>query len=93
MFTELYQAFIFFSPSEETTPVSSDHEKEKKSPPVNQIFQFQTRSKRFPNVFHVGNNHIPSLVLHNLDQGIIPPQGDGTHLFAAIYDECTKYTY
>ena len=92
MFTELYQAFIFFSPSDETMPVSSDHEKENNSPPLDQKFQFQTRSKRFPNVFNVGNNHIPSLVLHNLDQGIIPTQGDRKHLFAVIYDECTKYT-
>ena len=91
VFTELHQALIFSSPSDETKPVSPDHKKEKNSPPVNQKFQFQTRSKRFPNVFNVGNNYVPSLVLRNLDQGIIPTQVDRKHLFAAIYDECTKY--
>ena len=75
-FTKLYQIFTFCSPSDETIPVSSDHEKEQHSSLVNLKFQFQDRSKRLSNVFNTVNYHIPTLVFLNLNQGVIPTKGD-----------------
>ena len=37
--------------------------------------------------------YIASLVLHNLNQGVIPTQGYRKHSFTSIYDKCTKYTW
>ena len=74
-------------------PVSSDRKKEQDSPSFKQKCQSQNRSKRVSYVFNVANNHIPSLVLLNLNRGAILRQADRKHLFAAIYEEFTKYTY
>ena len=37
--------------------------------------------------------YIASLVLHNLNQGVIPTQGYRKHPFASIYHKCTEYTW
>ena len=48
--------------------------------------------ERFRNIFFVKDNHIPSIVLNQLDRGFLLTQGNRRHLFAAIFDVCTRHT-
>ena len=77
---------MFFSTSGDTNPVP-----ESETTPENHVTR-KNVTGRFPNILYVKDNHIPSIVLKQLNFGFLPTQGDTQHLFAAIFDECIRYT-